>query len=224
MPRPAPAALASLTAAALLLAGAGAAAAAQSASCAAPPPPAPPQPRFVPVEPAFGTDFASCEEEFAVLEADAPAADRSASDSRLPEWVADPPAGRVVVTGPVEATAAAATAAARESVRLTLANAAGLPRPPRPEVAGRFVRRSHVEAIERRTENHAFTVYRTRLLIDLQAGTAEATRAHRAELADRRAATLAAGLLALTAAFGGVWGVGRRRLGGSARSEVGSRK
>ena len=132
-----------------------------------------------------------------------------------PDWAENPPAGRMVVVGPLESSAARAKAAAVRAAVPELAAAASVPASSvSPRRAGRLVRRSAVEEVTRETAGgNTFTVYRTRLLVDVDARTLRDLPAeYRRALADGRAGVAAGTAAGLAGLFAGVWGVGRRKL------------
>ena len=133
----------------------------------------------------------------------------------LPEWVTDPPAGRIVAAGQLEDHPAAALVSARRVAASALAEAAGVP--------GEAVSHGDVRRRERRSATepvvtttpagHEYTLHRGRLLLDADARSLDDLRDHyRRDRAEGRAGLVAGLIGAAVGVFGGVWGVGRRRL------------
>ena len=134
-----------------------------------------------------------------------------------PDWATTPPpAGRAVVSGGLFADPPDARADARRRAADYLADAAGVPA----EVAADALRgpggpvgRSAVETVIRTAGEHAFAVYGAHLQIDTSAESLDRLReTHRRRLGEERSAWAAGGAGALVALFGGLWGVGRRKL------------
>ena len=133
----------------------------------------------------------------------------------VPGWAADPPPGRLAVAGPLETDAETAKYAAGVLAAEALAEAAGVPAAAVRGVHGveRFRRLSAVEPVVRDTGENTFTVYRARLLLDVEPASLEfLRRAHRRAVSDGRAGVAAGAAGALAGLCGAVWGVGRRKL------------
>ena len=141
--------------------------------------------------------------------------DAFAETPGVPTWATDPPPGRLVVTGPLETDAQAATRAANALAADVLAEAAGVPAAVVRDARAvrRLTRLSAVEPVTRDTGENTFTVYRARLLLDAEPATLDALRrAHRRAVSDGRAGVAAGAVGALAGLFGAVWGIGRRKL------------
>ena len=154
--------------------------------------------------------------------ADGPPADADAAlTADVPEWADDPPAGRILVVGPLETTPAAARAAAGRVAAGLLAERLDISEGVVNDAAVRHLTaRSATQPITRTAGEHEFRVYRTRLLLNAEPdSTAHLVRLHRRAVADGRAGAAAGVVGALAGLFGVVWGVGRRKLGkGAAKS------
>ena len=138
-----------------------------------------------------------------------------AVSSGVPEWATNPPAGRTVVVGPFETDPERAKRSARPVAAEALAELAGVPAwvVHSEDAVRRLTRLSAVEPVTRTTGEHTFTVYRARLLLDVETrGIERLDRAHRRYLSDERAGVAAGAFGALAGLFGAVWGVGRRKL------------
>ena len=145
--------------------------------------------------------------------------DERVSGGDLPAWATDAaPADRLVVAGPLvtdeDGGPPAARMAAEEVVAGRLAELAGLPPDAvRREDAAGAIRRAAVETLARTTGEHAFDVHRGHLLVDVSVPSLDRLRhAYRDRVGTRRAAWAAGGAGALVLLFGGLWGVGRRKL------------
>ena len=134
-----------------------------------------------------------------------------------PDWAtAAPPAGRAVVSGGLFADPPDALTDARRRAADHLADAAGVPADVAADALdgpGGPVGRQAVETVIRTAGEHAFAVHRAHLQIDTSAKSLDRLReSHRRRLGETRSAWAVGGAGALVLLFGGVWGVGRRKL------------
>ncbi|MFH5804801.1 hypothetical protein [Alienimonas sp. DA493] len=140
------------------------------------------------------------------------------SEEELPDWVTDPPANRVVVTGPLvtdeDGGPAAARRAAEEVMVARLLEDADLP----PDAAINrgdvpHPARAVVQTLARTTGENEFTLYRGHLLVDASDDVLERLRqGYRNRLGERRALWAVGAGGACVVLFAGLWGVGRRKL------------